>query len=272
MQYLVHTKGIVAEDKSKSYIIAANEEKTAQEIAKKYFAEENYSVGDEILVRVHKRTATAIASYVLLLIPILLSFINWKVGHDTVSIMPDLISTLCAVGLYSSYIVRFKGVHRTVGSWIDIVFCVLLILLISSFIKIIMFEKVFELFFLDFSINTTVIVIGAIVLSWIGLKLISVLCMICIVLIAMANIISLNAAMGGAIGTAYIICSFLGILLYLSIEPAVYDTIPYIRKSIRIGKNRIHNDFIDAGNSVKQTIGKIYDNKAISKNNNDLDK
>ena len=71
---------------------------------------------------------------VSMIMAILLSFINWKLDHSTVSIKPDLISCIMAFAIYSAYVLRIKGLQR-MTSYIDLVFMVLLILLFSSFIQ-----------------------------------------------------------------------------------------------------------------------------------------
>ena len=86
---------------------------------------------------------------VSMIMAILLSFINWKLDHSTVSIKPDLISCIMAFEIYSAYVLRIKGLQR-MTSYIDLVFMVLLILLFSSFIQCILLSILINSFVLIF--------------------------------------------------------------------------------------------------------------------------
>lgn len=123
MQYLVHTSGEVLNRCTKAYVIKASSKEEAQEIAVRNFDEEFSVAESNIFVKPYRRTDKAILAYIFMLIPILLSCVNWKNGHETISIQPDYISCFYAILFYSAFIVRFKGIQRTLGSWIDIVFC-----------------------------------------------------------------------------------------------------------------------------------------------------
>lgn len=122
-----------------------------------------------------------------------------------------------------------------------------IILLLSSLIKTILEVKTFNLFFIkDISINPNIILPVAIILSWLGLKLISAACMIGIGILAIFNIANLSDAMGTIYGPAYIICAFMGILLYLSIEPVLLEALPHMKRSANCGLNYIRNDCVEA--------------------------
>ena len=169
MQYVIQVSGDVANKRNKAYVINSSSEEEAQKIAAQSFCDEFYTNSDVVYVKPHKRTNKSIASFIFMLIPILLSLINWKNGHDTISISPDYISCLYSVLIYAAFVVRFKGVQRTVSSWIDILFCVFTVLLLSSFIKTILVTKTVSILgFTEISINTNVLLPVAIILSWLG--------------------------------------------------------------------------------------------------------
>lgn len=271
MQYLVHTSGEVINRHDKAYVIKAQSKEEAQEIARNNFAEEFYIVDENISVKSSKRTYRAICAYILMMIPIALSFIDWKVGHDTVSMRPDYISCLYAILFYAAFIVRFKGIQRTIGSWIDIVFSVLIVLLLSSFIQTILVRKTISFLWIkEISINTNVVLPVVIILSWLGLKLVSAVCMVGIGVLAIFNIAALSNAMGSVYGPAYIICAFMGIIFYLSIEPAVMEAFPYLKKSVGHGVSYVRNDFVEARNSAKklgETAGNYKKGKVLNADN-----
>lgn len=265
MQYLIYTSGEVLNRYDKAYIIKAPSKEKAQEIARKSFTEEFNVTDENIYVKPYKRTYRAIVAYAFMLIPILLSFINWKVGHDTVSIRPDYISCLYAVLFYGAFIVRFKGVQRTIGSWIDIVFCFVIVILLSSFIQTILVTKTFNILLIkEVSINTKMVLPIAIILSWLGLKQVSAACIVGIGVLSFFNITALSNAMGCIYGPAYIIGAFMGILFYLSIEPALIEALPHFKKSVRSGLNCMRNDFVEAGNSAKK-LGNAAVNHKVKK-------
>ena len=253
MQYVVHTSGEVLNRREKAYVIKAPSKEKAREIAKEQFSEDFLVIDGDIDIRPYRRTCRAIMAYIFMLIPIGLSFVNWKVDHETESMRPDSISCLYAILLYSAFIIRFKGIQRTVGSWIDIGFCIITVLLISSFIQTLLVTKTFNIFWIkEISINTNIVLPVAILLSWLGLKVVSAVCMAGVGLLAIFNIASLSEAMGSVYGPIYIICAFMGILFYLSIEPMVVEHWPYFKKSVKHGANYMKRDFVEAGNSVKK--------------------
>lgn len=251
-QYIVHTSGEVLNKKAKAYVIKASSREKAQEIARNHFSEDFYAADETIYAKPYSRTWKAVLAFLFMLVPILLSFVDWKVGHDTVSIRPDYISCLYAVLLYAAFVVRFKGIQRAVASWIDIIFCFLIVLLLSSFIQTILVTKTFSLFGLtEISIDTNILLPIAILLSWLGLKFVSAACMIGIGILAIFHISSLSSAMGSLYGPAYILCAFMGILLYLSIEPALVEALPHFRKSVSRGFQYMQNDFAEVRGSAR---------------------
>ena len=145
--------------------------------------------------------------------------------------------------IYAAFVVRFKGIQRTVSSWIDILFCVFTVLLLSTFVKTILVTKTISLLGLtDITISTNVVLPVAIVLSWLGLKIVSLVCMGGVAIIALFNITALNTAMGTVFGPLYIICSFVGIMMYLSVEPAFVETLLQVRNVASRGLHRLSGD------------------------------
>lgn len=263
MQYLVQVSGDVLEKQSKSYAVAADSKEAAQEIAAENFRKEFYVGHDEVSVSLNKRTFHALVSFILISVPILLSFIGWKDGHDTIKISPDYVSCFYGVLIYSSFIVRFKGIRRTVGSWIDIGFCILIVLLLSTFIKTILVNKTLSfLGFIDIPISTNALLLIAILLSWFGMKLISLACMGIVVIAALFNISALNQAMGSFFGPMYVICSFVGILFYLSVEPACFDALNQAKKLLYKGGAYLLND-ISQGQQQVVKIRSALESKKI---------
>ena len=264
MQFLIHTKGNTLDICNKAYVVNAHSETEAKEIAVASFEDEFGVFADSITTQSFKRTKKSIMAYIFMLIPILLSLINWKNGHDTYSIGPSLVSCLYSVAFYAAFIVRFKGIHRTVGSWIDITFSILMILLLSTFIQTILVEKTINLFWMtQLTIDAKIILPIAIILSWLGLKLVSIICIASVGILALFNITALSSAMGMIWGPLYVISSFMGIMLYLSVEPVMFETVSHLKKSIIRSIDYTKNDFIQAKSSVKNL--NVFSQKKDSK-------
>ena len=167
MQYLVKTCGDVASRQSKAYVVNAKSKEQAQEVAKANFYEEFDVINNDIYTKPQDRMLNVILAYIFMAVSIGLSFVGWTkgTGHDTISISPNLISCLYAVFIYAAYVVRFKLKQRTVGSIIDILFCVFMVLLLSSFIQGLFQQKEFCILGLKtFTINTNVFLFVVILL------------------------------------------------------------------------------------------------------------
>lgn len=266
MQYLVHTSGNVLDNKNKVYVVNANSEKEAQQIANANFYNDfNIIDSDDICIKSYNRIPKAIAAYIFMTIPIILSLIDWKNGHNSIIIAPDYISCLYSVLFYAAFIIRFKGIQRTVGSWIDILFCIFIILLLSSFIKTIMVSPNFNFFGIkEVAINTSILFPIIIILSWFGLKAISVICFAGTFILALFNISALSNAMGSVYGSAYIICAFMGILFYLSVEPVMLESLSSIKKSFYYALNHEKNDIMQAKKSINNIYSDIKNNNNIN--------
>ena len=252
MQYIVRVSGDVSDKRVKSYIVNTDSEESARTIAANNFCEEFSAQGEILYANTKARTKNAYLAFVFMIIPILLSYINWKHGHDTISIAPDYISCFFSAVIYAAYVIRFKGISRTVGSWIDIVFCLLSWLLLSTFIKTLLVTETISIFGLtELTINANTILIIAMLLSWLGLKLVSLFSIVLLAIFAFSNISALNDAMGSICGPLYIISSFLGLLLYLSVEPAVDQIMLNLRQSATQG---IQNFKVDIAQAKEQAI------------------
>ena len=93
--------------------------------------------------------------------------------------------------------------------------------------------------------------------------------MVALVLIAMLNIIALNEAMGMFFGSLYIISSFVGVLLYLSVEPVLSESICAISKATSKGVKYISNDVSQAKSKMVESSSSALkkDDQLIEKGN-----
>ena len=259
MEYIIKVCGEVVDSQYKAYAVTAKNEEEAKKKAKQCFQDEFYTNGNVVIVeKPLPRKKKSIFALIAMTIPILLSLIDWKYKHDTFSISPDLISCLFGAILYSSFVIRFKGIQRAVESKYDILFTIISTLLLSTFVKVLLFEnhiKVFGIF--DIPVNTNIILIAAVILSWLGLKIVSLSCIGIVVILALGNIVGLNNAMGTIWGSLYIISSFLGIVMYSSVEPAFLETKNALSRFAKRNINYLNNDLTEAkehASKIKDTI------------------
>lgn len=250
-QYLVNVRGSVLDTNNRSYVVRAETELEAQKIACQNFNQEFECVNGTVYSHSQKRNLKAVIAILLLIVPIFLSFISWKNGHNSISIRPNLVSSLFAITLYSAYVVRFKGIQRTIQSFVDVFLCLQIILLFSSFTEVLLYTKTIDLKLVEISIDSKIVLTIAIIMSWFGLKLVSVLCLSGVGILSLVRITELNEAMGSLWGTLYIVCAFFGILFYLSIEPAVNEMSMAIKKGVYKGKVFAKDDFEVLKKAVK---------------------
>lgn len=265
MQYLIQVNGDVTERQNKTYVVKSSSIEEAEKIAARNFCNTFNSELSTVSVFSKKRNFRVYISYVLLFIPIFLSMVDWKIGHETISIRPDLISCLFAIAFYLAFVVRFKGIERTVGTWVDSGYCILSVLLLASFIKIVSITETISVFGItEFTISSYLILFFSLILSWVGLKLVSLIGIGTIAVMAFYRITVLSQAMGYIWGPVYIISSLMGIMLYLSVEPAYTETVTALKLSAAKISRRMNSDLVVAkaqGKSLKSAT-----EKAITEN------
>lgn len=247
MEYIVKVCGEVVNSQYKAYSVVADSSEDAKKIARQNFRDEFFSNGNVVVIEQPLvRKTRSIFAIVAMLIPILLSFIEWKYNHKTFSISPDLISCMFGVIIYSAFVIRFKGIKRTVESKYDILFTIVSTLLLSTFIKALLFEQQISLLFFKVPVNTNVILIIAVIMSWLGLKIVSLSCIGILVILALGNIVGLNNAMGPLWGTVYVLSSFLGVIMYASVEPVFLESTSSFFRFAKKNINHLNNDLSQA--------------------------
>lgn len=254
-EYIVPVTGSVPERKTTSYLVRACSQDDARRIAEGKFSEEFGTFGESPSA-LDNRTPRAIVACILMSIAIGLSYIDWAHGDNLISIAPSLTSCLISLILYTSYVVRFKGVHRIVTSENDIALCLCVILLFASFVQTILAEDITlipkTLLTKELSIDSYHLLFATILLSWIGVKIVSAACFLLVAIAAFSSIMSLSDAMGSLFGPLYILSSFFGLLFYISVEPAASEALYHIKASARAAKKYVENDFHQAGGQLLQ--------------------
>lgn len=259
-EYMVHARGEVTkvDEERHTYIITANSQEEAALLAKNAFSEmygsspENITASSSMV----NRNLKGWIAVILFSIAIFLSFIKWYVGDssEATEFKPDLIGGIFATLFYGAYVIRFKAVNELFHSILDTTLFVVNILTLSGLINILLVSKNFSVLGINFPIETTYILMVAIIISWFGLKSVSGFCLIFVILLGMLNVVTLNQAMG-LMGILYILSVTLGVLLYVSIEPSVIDAVPYFYRSFEKQSRWVKSD-ISSLQEKTTTVGK----------------
>lgn len=264
-QYLVHTSGEVSKFHNKAYVIKATSEQEAQEIAKQSFKQEFDCIKFNAEVQSYARTKRAVAACILMLIAIVISLFDYNYESKVLflipkivefSIAPQMTSCIFAIIFYAIYVIRFKGIERTIGTYIDIAFTVISVLLLSSVFQLILGTEDLKLFWFIPLPNSYTVLVITIIASLFGIKLVSAGCMAFIAITAVSNLSVANEAME-CWGVIYVICAFIGILLYLSVEPAILESLPELKNSFSNTFRIVKKDFSEAKNEAKTIINNI---------------
>ena len=260
MKYLIKTTGDVVCRQEKAYLIDAKNEEQAITNASDRFANE-FGTTYDLSFNTQKRTGKAIGAFLLMTVAIFLSFISWKDGHGEITFAPALKNLMYATVLYGVYVVRFKGVVNICSSWMDVCQAVFTTLLLSTFVQMILCTTEISLFFTTIHINSDYILLGAIVLYICGVKIVSLICLLFTIVLALIKITALSQATG-IWGVIYFMSALLGLIYSLSIEPLGNFNVRKLSADWKSGVSYIKNDCIEAGNQLKE-IKRIYNKKDI---------
>lgn len=132
------------------------------------------------------------------------------------SISPSFISTLAAILLYLSVVVRYRLKNFSNGlfsSVYELLIICLNILFCASFLEIFFPKEIWSIPFINISSQTFLLI--AIILSWIGMRAIAGFVWIFLFILAVIRLAGLNVAMGN-LGVAYILSAFVSMGLQLN--------------------------------------------------------
>jgi len=170
--------------------------------------------------RYDKSLGLTVVSILCLLVAIGISFMEFEVerrvfgfipwGTEVVSISPSLISTMAAIVLYLSIVVRFKirMLSNSYETTLTIIMTVLNILLCASFLSIFVGDVNWTIF----TIDSRIFLMIAIIFSWVGMRSVAGFVWIILFCFSLFRMIQVDEAMGNW-GVVYIIAAFLGITL-----------------------------------------------------------
>jgi hypothetical protein len=221
---------------SHEYHIQGDDKKEAEKQALKIYRK---AYPDAINIKVIKNYRMNGVAIICMLIACFFSFIPWYNGSFMFSLMPSMLSTLLAIGLYSAVIIRLKGLHNSFCSFSDTVLSILTILFCSSFIN----------FFLNDNTGKIILLVS-ILLSWLGLKFIAGIVWIVLFVFVGARVMLVNAAMG-VWGSFYILSAFIGIILQLKQINFASDIGKEFKSMTSRAQYKIFNDISSVTAAVK---------------------
>ncbi|MGP1438902.1 MAG: hypothetical protein ACTTKH_07510 [Treponema sp.] len=147
-----------------------------------------------------------------------------KNGFSFVFLFPNVISLLCSLFIYSSFVIRVKGISNTFKNIPDFIISILCILVLGSFIKIFLADSVVSVGWVGWALekmglnNSHLLIAIAIIFSWIGIKSIAGFMWIIIAILGMVELATAGEYMGEYISAVFILSSFCGFIFYLKYE------------------------------------------------------
>ena len=176
-------------------------------------------------VEVNKK-ASSIPGIISFSIALLLTTIPFyeKNGFNSVFLFPNIISLLCSLFVYSSFIIRVKGISNTFKNIPDFIISILCILVLASFIKIFLRDSLTLTGWIGMILKNTglnnsyLLIAGAVIFSWLGIKSIAGYIWIIIAILGMLELATAGEYMGEYISAVFILSSFCGFVFYLKYE------------------------------------------------------
>ena len=216
-------------------------------------------------IKSNKQSLFLFLSCVFMFIPVLLSLFTYHyhyIGHiffvipkhkvEDVIIHPDVITTMYAVFMYSSLLVR--GIvdidlktEKTPILVMRIVLLSLNVLFIASFLSIFVNAKTF------LGVSSQALFIFAIALSWLGVKSIAGYVWVLLFLLSLGNISKINEAMG-LFGAIYVLSAFISIAFQFIPNNKFSELAQAFKSDFKVAKTEIQEDLSEAKKTTEKII------------------
>ena len=179
-----------------------------------------------------------------------------KNGFNSVFLFPNIISLLCSLFVYSSFVIRVKGINNTFKNIPDFIISILCILVLASFIKIFLRDSIvltgwvgmmLKMFGLN---NSYFLIAGAVIFSWLGIRTIAGVVWIIIAILGMVELATAGEYMGEYISVVFVLSAFCGFIFYLKYEGKII-----INSFANLTKNVTRHVMVDI-NETKNAINK----------------
>ena len=147
-----------------------------------------------------------------------------KDGFNSVFLFPNIISLVCSLFVYSSFVIRVKGINNTFKNIPDFIISILCILVLASFIKIFLRDSIVLTGWVGTMLkmlglnNSYILITGAVIFSWLGIRGIAGFMWIIIAILGMVELATAGEYMGEYISVVFILSAFCGFIFYLKYE------------------------------------------------------
>lgn len=147
-----------------------------------------------------------------------------KDGFNSVFLFPNIISLVCSLFVYSSFVIRVKGINNTFKNIPDFIISILCILVLASFIKIFLRDSIVLTGWVGTMLkmlglnNSYLLITGAVIFSWLGIRGIAGFMWIIIAILGMVELATAGEYMGEYISAVFILSAFCGFIFYLKYE------------------------------------------------------
>ena len=243
--------------------VDASNEKDAHELVQKAYAN----------VSSIKIISSPLPAIILFSITLVMSLFKYFDGFDSIVLFPNIISLFFSILVYCAFVIRSKGVENTFKNKSDTILSILFILVFAIFIKIFVGESTIPSGFVGKLLNKIgignnwLLICGAILLSWLGIKQIAGFVWIAVVVLGLVELTTCGSYMGNIKGCIFLLSAFVGFVFYLKYEGKLIinsfkDNSSYIFESINF-------DIIESKNLsnviVKDSVEKIKEKNSQRK-------
>lgn len=251
MKYIVKTEGKVYDWKQAAYAVEAQSESEAVKIAEERFAKEYIIAGDGLKTSARKVRASVLIALVTLSAAAVISLIGFRTAaRNPVTIRPDMMSLLYGALVYLILLVKFKGAKNLLkadtwkemtGRWENIVLAGLVIVLFASVIQLMFSEMKVGVSFLSVNLDLRVLALGLALIAYFTNGGLSIICFVLFFLLSKASISGLIPVLSNVKGMVFLACAFIGIISYLSAQPALYQSFLNVKALVNNPAKKLRN-------------------------------
>ncbi|MGP1440598.1 MAG: hypothetical protein ACTTJ3_07670 [Treponema sp.] len=190
-----------------------------------------------------KKKASVLPGIISFSIAILITTIPFyeKTGFNSMFLFPNIMAILASLIIYSSFIIRVKGINNTFKNIPDFIISILCILVLASFIKIFLRDSIVltgwvgtMLKMVGFN-NSYFLIAGAVIFSWLGIRTIAGFMWIIIAILGMVELATAGEYMGEYMSAIFILSAFCGFIFYLKYEGKIIIS-SFSKMTSNIGK------------------------------------
>lgn len=152
---------------------------------------------------------------------------NYYSGFNSINLFPNVQPLVFSLLIYSSFVIRVKGLKNTFKNGLDTIISILFIFVLGSFIKVFARDSVDTTGIISFILkkigfgNNYLLILAAVVVSWIGMRQVSGFIWVAVILLGTVELFTMGDYMGTFKSVLFIMSAFIGFIFYLKYEGAV---------------------------------------------------